>query len=139
MRVLLVTTYYRPHISGLTIHVQRIAEGLAARGHAVTVVTSRYEPSLPAALSREIPRLLERACRAAFNRATDASGGVLASSADYARSSPGLAALQEPCGAGRAAGIREGGGVPAGRAARGRASGGTSPLDHHGRPGAGRW
>ncbi|MCC7243960.1 MAG: glycosyltransferase, partial [Acidobacteria bacterium] len=170
MRVLLVTTYYRPHISGLTIHVQRIAEGLAARGHAVTVVTSRYEPSLPAteitggvtvervpvwwrvgkgvvapgmraALSRQIPRhdilaislpanpdavwwgqqlarrhdrplaviyvcdvqfasgwrhrLLERACRAAFKRATDASGGVLTSSADYARSSPGLAALQD--------------------------------------------
>jgi glycosyltransferase involved in cell wall biosynthesis len=49
MRVLFVLTYYRPHISGLTIYVQRLAEGLAAHGHDVTVLTSQYDQALPVA------------------------------------------------------------------------------------------
>lgn len=48
MKVLLVLTYYQPHVSGLTIYVQRLACALAQRGHQVTVLTSRYDPSLPA-------------------------------------------------------------------------------------------
>lgn len=48
MKVLFVLTYYRPHISGLAIYVQRLAEGLAERGHTVTVLTSQYDPALPA-------------------------------------------------------------------------------------------
>ena len=40
-------TYYRPHISGLTIYVQRLAEALVNLGHTVTVLTSRYDPALP--------------------------------------------------------------------------------------------
>ncbi|MFQ5593798.1 MAG: glycosyltransferase [Anaerolineae bacterium] len=47
MRILFVLTYYRPHISGLTIYVQRLAEALAAGGHHVTVLTSHYDKSLP--------------------------------------------------------------------------------------------
>jgi glycosyltransferase involved in cell wall biosynthesis len=47
MRVLTTLTYYRPHISGLTIYAERIGSGLARRGHQVTVLTSRYERSLP--------------------------------------------------------------------------------------------
>jgi glycosyltransferase involved in cell wall biosynthesis len=46
VNVLLVLTYYRPHTSGLTIYVERLARGLAARGHGVTVLTSRYDRSL---------------------------------------------------------------------------------------------
>ncbi len=46
MRILIGLTYYRPHISGLTIFAQRLAEGLAARGHAITVLTSRYQSAL---------------------------------------------------------------------------------------------
>jgi glycosyltransferase involved in cell wall biosynthesis len=42
MRVLIVLTYYRPHTSGLTIYAERLAKGLAQRGHDVTVLTSRY-------------------------------------------------------------------------------------------------
>ena len=42
MRVLMVLTYYRPHTSGLTIYAERLAKGLARRGHEVTVLTSRY-------------------------------------------------------------------------------------------------
>ena len=47
MRILLGVTYYRPHVSGLTIYVQRLGEALAARGHTVTVLTSRYASTLP--------------------------------------------------------------------------------------------
>jgi glycosyltransferase involved in cell wall biosynthesis len=48
VNVLLVLTYYHPHVSGLTIYVQRLATALARRGHRVTVLTSRYDPALPA-------------------------------------------------------------------------------------------
>jgi glycosyltransferase involved in cell wall biosynthesis len=44
---LIALTYYRPHISGLTIYVERLARGLAKRGHSVTVLTSHYARALP--------------------------------------------------------------------------------------------
>ena len=47
MRILVALTYYRPHISGLTIYVERLARALAGRGHTVTVLTSQYASSLP--------------------------------------------------------------------------------------------
>jgi glycosyltransferase involved in cell wall biosynthesis len=47
MRILQVLTYYRPHISGLTIYVERLSRGLAQAGHNVTLLTSQYDPSLP--------------------------------------------------------------------------------------------
>ncbi len=47
MKVLLVLTYYHPHVSGLTIYVKRLATTLAQRGHLVTVLTSRYDHALP--------------------------------------------------------------------------------------------
>ncbi len=47
MRILIVLTYYRPHTSGLTIYAERLAKALVRRGHAVTVMTSQYDPSLP--------------------------------------------------------------------------------------------
>jgi glycosyltransferase involved in cell wall biosynthesis len=47
MKVLIELTYYRPHVSGLTIYVERLARALAARGHRVTVLTSQYDPALP--------------------------------------------------------------------------------------------
>ena len=45
MRILTVLTYYRPHTSGLTIYAERLAEAFAARGHQVTVLTSRFDPT----------------------------------------------------------------------------------------------
>jgi len=48
MRVLICLTYYRPHYSGLTIYVERLARALADRGHRVVVLTSRYDRRLPA-------------------------------------------------------------------------------------------
>jgi glycosyltransferase involved in cell wall biosynthesis len=46
MRILTVLTYYRPHWTGLTAHAVQVAEGLAARGHQVTVLTIRFRPEL---------------------------------------------------------------------------------------------
>jgi glycosyltransferase involved in cell wall biosynthesis len=47
MKILEVLTYYRPHISGLTIYVERLSRALARQGHEVTVLTSQYDSSLP--------------------------------------------------------------------------------------------
>ncbi len=47
MKILIVLTYYRPHISGLTIYVERLARALAQHGHYVTVLTSHYAKDLP--------------------------------------------------------------------------------------------
>jgi glycosyltransferase involved in cell wall biosynthesis len=47
VKILFILTYYRPHVSGLTIYVERLARELAQRGHQVTVLTSHYTDSLP--------------------------------------------------------------------------------------------
>jgi len=47
MKILTVLTYYSPHWTGLTAHATRVAEGLAARGEQVTVLTTRYRGDLP--------------------------------------------------------------------------------------------
>lgn len=46
MKVLMVLTYYYPHWTGLTAYARRLAEGLARRGHEVTVLCSRHDPGL---------------------------------------------------------------------------------------------
>ncbi len=47
MKILMAVDYYRPHVSGLTIYVEQLAEGLARRGHAVRVLAHRHQPDLP--------------------------------------------------------------------------------------------
>ncbi|MCI0397203.1 MAG: glycosyltransferase family 4 protein [Chloroflexi bacterium] len=47
MKILEVLTYYRPHISGLTIYAERLCRALARQGHEVTVLTSHYDHELP--------------------------------------------------------------------------------------------
>jgi glycosyltransferase involved in cell wall biosynthesis len=47
MKILEVLTYYRPHISGLTIYAERLSKALASQGHEVVVFTSQYDPTLP--------------------------------------------------------------------------------------------
>lgn len=47
MKILIVLTYYRPHISGLTIYAERLAKAFARRGHDVTILTSQFEKTLP--------------------------------------------------------------------------------------------
>lgn len=48
MRILIALTYYRPHVSGLTIYAERLGRALIRRGHQVTVLTSRFDRTLPA-------------------------------------------------------------------------------------------
>lgn len=45
---MIVLTYYSPYVSGLTNYARDVAEGLVARGHAVTVVTTQHDPELAA-------------------------------------------------------------------------------------------
>ncbi len=47
LRILIFLHYYFPHRTGLTIHVQQVAEELVRRGHEVTVITTRYSNDLP--------------------------------------------------------------------------------------------
>ncbi len=46
MRILTSLYYYRPHFSGLTVYTERLSRSLAARGHDVTILTSRYDRNL---------------------------------------------------------------------------------------------
>jgi glycosyltransferase involved in cell wall biosynthesis len=46
LRILIFIHYYFPHRTGLTIHVQQVAEELVQRGHEVTVITTRYSGDL---------------------------------------------------------------------------------------------
>lgn len=46
MKILVTLTYYYPHWTGLTAYAKRLAEGMAQRGHQVTVLTSQFEPEL---------------------------------------------------------------------------------------------
>lgn len=48
MKILIVLTYYCPHISGLTIYAERLAKAFVARGHEVTVLTSGFKKELAA-------------------------------------------------------------------------------------------
>jgi len=58
MRILIALTYYRPHVSGLTIYAERLARGLAGRGHAVSVLTSRFDRALARDETRDGVRIL---------------------------------------------------------------------------------
>jgi len=58
MNILVCLTYYRPHYSGLTIYAERLARALAGAGHQVTVVTSRYDSSLPADIIQDGVRVI---------------------------------------------------------------------------------
>jgi len=47
LKIVILLLYYFPHRTGLTIHVQSVAEELAKRGHDVTVITARFNNDLP--------------------------------------------------------------------------------------------
>jgi glycosyltransferase involved in cell wall biosynthesis len=46
VKILTVLDYYAPHWTGLTTNAKAIAEGIARRGHDVTVLCVRHEPEL---------------------------------------------------------------------------------------------
>lgn len=47
MKILFVLTYYCPHWTGLTQYAERLAEGLADKGHQVEVLCSQHDKKLP--------------------------------------------------------------------------------------------
>jgi glycosyltransferase involved in cell wall biosynthesis len=47
MRILLSLSYFKPHVSGLTVYVDRLSKALADRGNEVTILTTRHDESLP--------------------------------------------------------------------------------------------
>ncbi|HEV7759908.1 MAG TPA: glycosyltransferase [Acidimicrobiales bacterium] len=47
LRILTVLTFYHPHWTGLTVLARHLAEGLAAGGAEVSVLTSRHDRDLP--------------------------------------------------------------------------------------------
>lgn len=47
MKILISLSYYSPYISGLTLSVKRLAELLARSGYKVTVLTAKYDRTLP--------------------------------------------------------------------------------------------
>ena len=47
LKILISLLYYFPHRTGLTVHVQAVAEELVRRGHEVSVLTARYRNDLP--------------------------------------------------------------------------------------------
>lgn len=78
MRILTILTYYYPHWTGLTQHAQRVAEGLAARGHTVTVLTTRHTFALPRDEMINGVRVVRLATIARFSR------GMIAPAFPYA-------------------------------------------------------
>lgn len=46
MNIVMLTTYYHPHISGLTLYFQRLAEEYVKLGHNVTILCAQHDKSL---------------------------------------------------------------------------------------------
>lgn len=47
LSIVMSTTYYSPHISGLTLYFQQLAEEYVKLGHRVTVLAAQHDKSLP--------------------------------------------------------------------------------------------
>ncbi len=69
MKILMALDYYRPNISGLTLYAEHLAEGLAARGHEVSVLTHRHAPGLPAESREKGVRVVRSAVAARLGKA----------------------------------------------------------------------
>lgn len=46
LKILIPQLYYLPHLTGVPLHIHRVASELVRRGHEVTVLTARYRPEL---------------------------------------------------------------------------------------------
>ncbi len=69
MKILMAIDYYRPHVSGLTLYVQHLAEGLVRRGHDVRVLTHRHLPELPVENEENGVRVVRAPVAARFGKA----------------------------------------------------------------------
>ncbi|HTT14433.1 MAG TPA: glycosyltransferase family 4 protein [Thermoplasmata archaeon] len=79
MRIVQVAPFFYPHAGGVESHVRSLAREFAREGHEVTVVTARYDPSLPAETSMEGYRIVRaRSLGVLFNTPLDIGSGRLA-------------------------------------------------------------
>lgn len=69
MKILMALDYYRPNVSGLTLYVEHLAEGLAARGHEVSILTHRHMPELPAEARENGVRVVRAAVAGSLGKA----------------------------------------------------------------------
>ena len=69
MKILMALDYYRPNVSGLTLYVEHLAEGLASRGHDVSVLTHRHIPDLPSEAFENGVRVVRAAVAARIGKA----------------------------------------------------------------------
>jgi glycosyltransferase involved in cell wall biosynthesis len=90
----IVLTYYTPYVSGLTNMARDLAEGLAARGRRVSVVTSRFDPALPRAEEINGVRVLRAPVLARLGRGVVSPELVRLARATIARAAVG--SLQLP-------------------------------------------
>jgi glycosyltransferase involved in cell wall biosynthesis len=77
--------YYRPNVSGLTLYVEHLSEALARRGHAVTVLTHRHEPSLPRRAEENGVRVVRAAVAARVGKALVSPAILAAAVAELSR------------------------------------------------------
>ncbi len=72
MRIVQVTPFFAPHTGGVESHVRGLVREFAREGHEVSVVTSRYDRSLPKEEQLEGARILRsRSLGVAFNTPLD--------------------------------------------------------------------
>lgn len=87
--LVIALTYYPPYVSGLTNMARDIAQGLAERGRQVTVVTSRFDRSLPREESRGGVRVLRAPVLARLGRGVISPAFVTTACREMARARVG--------------------------------------------------
>lgn len=76
MRIVQVSPFFAPHAGGVESHVRGLAAELARRGHEVTVLTSRYDRSLPVEERSEGYRIVRsRSLGVVYNTPLDVGTG----------------------------------------------------------------
>jgi glycosyltransferase involved in cell wall biosynthesis len=76
VRIVQVTPFFAPHAGGVESHVRSLAREFAREGHEVTVLTSRYDPTLAESETMEGYRVLRsRAHGVLFNTPLDTGSG----------------------------------------------------------------
>ena len=87
--LVIALTYYPPYVSGLTNMARDIAQGLAGRGRTVTVVTSRFDRSLPREEVRDGVRVLRAPVLARVGRGVISPAFVTTACREMARARVG--------------------------------------------------
>jgi len=64
MNILFVSSYFLPYVSGLTIHAQRLAEGMAKKGHKTEILTNKHKGDLPS--QEKVGRILVKRATPCF-------------------------------------------------------------------------